>query len=49
MMKMDLKGIQYQNFFEPDDNMGLTAVCTECLQGSIRNIFRGFKLWEYSV
>jgi len=37
---------KWKAFFEPDNDHGLTAVCTENLRGPIRNLFRGFPLWQ---
>lgn len=38
-------GIQYSLFYEPDDNMGYTAACTEPVAGSVRSNFRRFQLF----
>lgn len=39
-------GIEYELFFEPDDNMGYTAACTEPISGKDRNVFRKYNLWR---
>jgi hypothetical protein len=44
--KITGRGIRYEAFFEPDNDHGLTAVCTESLYGTLRNLFRGFPLWQ---
>jgi len=46
IVKIVCRGIRYEAFFEPDNDHGLTAVCTENLRGPIRNLFRGFPLWQ---
>lgn len=46
MTKIDLKGICYSAFHEIYDDMGLTAIATENITGSARNVFRGMKLWS---
>lgn len=42
-------GIRCFAFFEPDDAMGYTAVCTEPVVGDARLFFRRFKLWAGPV
>lgn len=42
------KNIQFITFTEPDDNMGLTAICTEPIFGNRRKVLQKFKLWELS-
>ena len=34
--RAQLRGIRWVVFREPDDNLGLTAACTEPIRGSIR-------------
>ena len=36
-------------FFEPDDAMGYTALCTEPVQGGSRRFLKRFKLWQQSA
>lgn len=33
-------------FFEPDNNMGYSALCTQPVSGSLRKIFRRYKLYN---
>ena len=44
--KVELTGVRWVVFREPDDNLGLTAACTEPIRGSIRHVFRRLPLWE---
>lgn len=39
--------IRFQTFWEPDDDMFETAICTEPINGDLRKIFRQYKLWKY--
>jgi hypothetical protein len=39
-------GVRSLMFYEPDDELGDTAACTEPLVGPQRPIFRRFALWE---
>ena len=39
-------GISFEIFFEPDNNMGETAICTEYLDSQAKKIFKKYKLWE---
>ncbi|MEP7289333.1 MAG: hypothetical protein ABI947_26575 [Chloroflexota bacterium] len=41
-----LAGIRMARFYEPDGDLGLTAVCTEPLTGPIRRVFRRLTLWR---
>ena len=41
-----LAGIQYKIFYEPDDNMGYTALCTEPILGDSKHVFRRYQLWH---
>jgi hypothetical protein len=43
---LDEKGIAHSLFFEPDDNMGYTAIATEPQYNGNRNFFKKFQLWE---
>jgi len=38
-------GIRCASFFEPDDDMGFTAFCTEPVSGHHRRFFRRYALW----
>jgi hypothetical protein len=41
-------GIRCASFFEPDDDMGFTAFCTEPVSDHQRRFFRRFHLWDSS-
>jgi hypothetical protein len=45
--EVELTGVRWAVFREPDDNLGLTAACTEPISGSIRQVFRRLPLWEF--
>jgi hypothetical protein len=45
---LDENGIRYVKFWEPDDNMGHTALCTEALSEGFKKAFRHWKLWTNS-
>jgi hypothetical protein len=44
--QLELIGVRCAIFYEPDDNLGLTAACTEPITGIIRRAFRRFPLWQ---
>lgn len=44
--KIEMSGIRYALFFEPDDGMGYTVVCTEAIQARGQRLFRSFRLWS---
>lgn len=44
--KLTDANIRFELFFEPDDQMGHTALATEPLSGEAREVFRPFKLWK---
>jgi hypothetical protein len=46
--KLDLRGIRFVVFHEPDDQMGFTAASTEPLKSIHRREFRNFPLWKSS-
>ena len=46
--KLDATGINYALFYEPDDQMGYTAACTEPLTGFHKREFHNFQLWKLS-
>ena len=46
--KLDATGINYALFYEPDDQMGYTAACTEPLTAAHRYEFRRLSLWNSS-
>lgn len=39
-------GVRSAVFYEPDNDMGYTAACTEHISGRARRIFRRFPLWQ---
>ena len=39
-------GIRCASFFEPDDDMGFTAACTEPVASHFRRFFRRYSLWN---
>jgi len=41
------KGINFEIFWEPDDNMGFTALCTEPLMKESRKLFRKYQCWTF--
>lgn len=43
---LDQHGIKYHMFFEPDYDMGYSAICTEPIYGEKRKLFKKFKLWK---
>jgi hypothetical protein len=43
--KIDLTGHPYVIFFEPDHDLGFTAICTGPLAGKLRRLFRRYPLW----
>jgi hypothetical protein len=47
--RLDLGGVRSALFFEPDDGMGYTALCTEPLGQEKRRLFRRFRLWGSSA
>lgn len=44
--RIGTQGIQFVVFYEPDDEMGYTAACTEPLSPIYRREFRDFPLWK---
>jgi hypothetical protein len=38
--------IKFVTFYEPDDQMGDTAICTEPIWGEKRKAFRKFNTWK---
>lgn len=47
--RVSLAGIRTALFYEPDDNLGPTATCTQPVAGPIRRIFRRLALWAERV
>lgn len=46
--RIDLQGIQFVLFHEPDNGIGFSASCTEPLREIYRREFRDFPLWKFS-
>lgn len=44
--KLELHNVGHHMFFEPDDNMGFSALATHPITGKERNHFKKFKLWR---
>lgn len=44
--KIDLAGYPYAIFFEPDDDLGFSAICTGPLAGQSRRLFKQYSLWN---
>ncbi len=42
--ELDYRGIRHHMFFEPDYNLGHTAICSEPVSDSKKKIFRKYKL-----
>ena len=43
---LEYNGIQSKMFFEPDDQVGHTALCTEPISGAKRKHFAKYQLWK---
>ena len=43
--RIEMSGIRYALFFEPDDGLGYTSACTEAIQPHQQRVFRSFRLW----
>jgi len=44
---LDDRDIEFHKFFEPDYDMGYTAICTEPLSLDMRKHFKKFNLWKH--
>lgn len=44
-MRLNDSGVETHKFYEPDDNLGYTALCSCSVSGKERKIFRKYKLW----
>jgi len=42
-------GIRCVTFYEPDDDMGFTAACTEPITSQLRCLFRRYSLWNLAA
>jgi hypothetical protein len=45
--RIESAGIRSAVFYEPDDDLGYTAACTEPVSGPARRIFRRLQLWQF--
>ena len=43
---LDTNSVGHYTFYEPDYDMGHTAIACEPIYGDRRNIFRKFKMWK---
>jgi hypothetical protein len=43
------RGIPYCVFYEPDDQLGLTAAASAPLTGAARQVFRRYPLWQVAA
>jgi hypothetical protein len=46
LVSVRMAGVRYTVFYEPDEQMGYTAACTEPLDSFYKRIFRRFPLWR---
>ena len=46
--RIECIGLRCEIFYEPDNELGYTAVCTEPVSGPARRIFRRFQLWQFA-
>lgn len=44
-MRLNYLGIETHKFYEPDNNLEYTALCSRPVSGEERKIFRKYKLW----
>ena len=44
--KLYAKKIRHYSFFEPDDDLGLTSITTDPLDGEERKVFSNMRLWR---
>ena len=44
--RAEAAGVRCEAFYEPDDEMGYTAACTEPLKLCDRRLFRRYPLWR---
>lgn len=44
-MRLNDSGVETHKFFEPDDDMEYTTLCTQPISKANRNLFRRYKLW----
>ena len=43
---LDTNEVSYEQFFEPDYDMGYTSICTAPMYNEQRKLFKKFKLWK---
>jgi hypothetical protein len=43
---LDRNDVSHERFFEPNYDMGHTAICTEPIYNEQRKLFKKFKLWK---
>lgn len=49
MKKLDRRGIEYVSFFEPDNDMGYSAICTRpVIDDRERTFFRKWNLFKHT-
>lgn len=46
VQKLEAHQVPHAVFYEPDDDMGETALCTSPLEGTTRKLFRHLPLWR---
>jgi hypothetical protein len=44
-LRLEIAGIRYVMFYEPDDELGHTAICTEPVRREFRREFRRYAMW----
>lgn len=49
-MRLDGKGIEFYMFYEPDNGMGYSAICTQPISdGNLRSFFRKWDLFRFAT
>ncbi len=43
---LNFNGIETHIFFEPDNDMGYSALCTQPVSGSLRKLFKKYRLYS---
>lgn|GEM_PF-1697730 len=49
LAQLELQGVHFALFYEPDNNLGYTAACSEPLSANLRRLFRRFPLWSETM
>ena len=44
--RIERNGVKSTTFYEPDDDLGYTAACTEPVTGERRKLFRRYQTWK---